>query len=105
MRNKLNIIKASDPRFNELLENNQVILGNNPIETILRTRQPMPNIKLVREKTGLTQAEFAARLFISLKTLEKWEKGKCRLNGPTIMLLRILNGFVAQRFEMQSAPN
>ncbi|RLZ10409.1 hypothetical protein EAH57_04915 [Acinetobacter sp. 2JN-4] len=61
------------------------------METILRTRQPTPNIKLVREKTGVTQAEFAARLFISLKTLEKWEKGKCQLNGPTTMLLHILN--------------
>jgi putative transcriptional regulator len=34
----------------------------------------LPDIKEVLEKTGLTQAEFAARLHISVRTLQNWNK-------------------------------
>ena len=38
------------------------------------TELELPDIKEVREKTGLTQAEFAARLHISARTLQNWEQ-------------------------------
>lgn len=37
------------------------------------TELELPDIKEVREKTGLTQAELNARLHISARTLQNWE--------------------------------
>lgn len=48
-------------------------------------------IKEVREKTGLTQAEFAARLHISARTLQNWEQGRRYPTGPAATLIRILD--------------
>ncbi|WP_158651083.1 helix-turn-helix domain-containing protein, partial [Acinetobacter indicus] len=45
----------------------------------------------VREKTGLTQAEFAARLHISARTLQNWEQGRRYPTGPAATLIRILD--------------
>ena len=42
------------------------------------TELELPDIKEVREKTGLTQAEFAARLHISARTLQNWLKNSPR---------------------------
>jgi len=51
----------------------------------------LPDIKEVREKTGLTQAEFAARLHISARTLQNWEQGRRYPTDPTATLIRILD--------------
>ena len=51
----------------------------------------LPDIKQVREKTGLTQAEFAARLHISARTLQNWEQGRRYPTGPAATLIRILD--------------
>lgn len=37
------------------------------------TELELPDIKEVREKIGLTHAEFAARLHISARTLQNWK--------------------------------
>lgn len=42
----------------------------------IHTELELPDIKEVREKTGLTQAKFAARLHISARTLQNWEQGR-----------------------------
>ena len=49
------------------------------------------DIKEVLEKTGLTQAEFAARLHISARTLQNWEQGRRYPTGPAATLIRILD--------------
>lgn len=36
------------------------------------------DVKAVRQRTGLTQAEFAAKFAISLGTLRHWERGEQR---------------------------
>ncbi|MBQ2990073.1 MAG: helix-turn-helix domain-containing protein [Clostridia bacterium] len=46
-------------------------------------------IRELREKTGLTQAELAEKLYISDKTVSKWENGK---GYPDISLLEPLAG-------------
>ncbi len=51
----------------------------------------LPNIKEVREKTGLSQVEFAARLHISPRTLQNWEQGRRYPTGPAATLIRILD--------------
>ena len=43
----------------------------------------------IRRKLGLTQAEFADMLCVSLGTLRNWEQGRTYPEGAAIALLRI----------------
>jgi len=73
------------------------------------------NVKDVREKTGLTQTQFAATFGISLGTLRHWERGDRKPHGPALvllnaannapdMLLRILSGRSAGSRTFEAAP-
>jgi putative transcriptional regulator len=44
----------------------------------------------IRERTGLTQREFAAMIGVSSKTLENWEQGRRQPTGPACVLLAVL---------------
>ena len=46
-------------------------------------------VKNVREKLGLTQAQFAKMICISLGTLRNWEQGRTYPEGAAIALLRV----------------
>jgi putative transcriptional regulator len=50
-------------------------------------RPAQVNVKEVREKTGLTQEQFAATFGISLGTLRHWERGDRKPHGPALVLL------------------
>ena len=43
----------------------------------------------LRAFVGLTQKQFAAALGISVRTLQGWEQGRRRPEGPSLALLRI----------------
>lgn len=43
----------------------------------------------LRAFVGLTQAQFASALGISIRTLQGWEQGRRRPEGPSLALLRI----------------
>jgi putative transcriptional regulator len=45
----------------------------------------------VRNRTGLTQAAFAARIGVPLDTVRNWEQGKRAPAGPARALLRVLD--------------
>ncbi len=47
------------------------------------------DVKLIREKIGLSQQEFANLICISKRTLEGWEQGHRKLTGPVRALLTI----------------
>lgn len=47
------------------------------------------DIVLLRHFIGLTQAQFAQAMGISVHTLRNWEQGRRRPEGPAIGLLRI----------------
>ena len=49
------------------------------------------DVKAVREKTGLTQLEFANRFAISPGTLRHWERGDRRPRGTALILLHIID--------------
>ena len=49
-----------------------------------------PNVKAVREKTGLSQGDFARLLCVSIKTLQNWEQCRRHPTGPASALLRIV---------------
>ena len=48
------------------------------------------DVKAVRQRTGLTQAEFAAKFAISLGTLLHWERGDRRPRGTALVLLSVI---------------
>lgn len=47
------------------------------------------DIAALRGFVGLTQAEFARAIGISVHTLRNWEQGRRRPEGPAVALLRI----------------
>ncbi|NQV84047.1 MAG: helix-turn-helix domain-containing protein [Rhodospirillales bacterium] len=49
------------------------------------------DVKAVREKTGLSQAKFAAVFLIPVGTLRGWEQGRRKPEGPAIALLQIID--------------
>ena len=55
-----------------------------------RTTEVAPNeVTLARQGTGLSQAEFAAALSISKRTLREWEQGRRSPSGAAQALIRI----------------
>ncbi len=50
---------------------------------------PPTGVRLVRARMGLSQAEFAARLNISVRTLQEWEQGSRNPSGAAVALLDI----------------
>lgn len=49
-----------------------------------------PNFKGVRERTGLSQSEFARVMRFSVRTLQNWEQERCVPTGPAAALLKIV---------------
>jgi len=49
------------------------------------------NVRTVREKTGLSQSEFARLLRVSPKTLQNWEQHRRTPSGPAAALLTLVN--------------
>ena len=47
-------------------------------------------VRAIREKTNLSQAEFARLIGVSIKTLQNWEQDRRRPTGPAAALLRII---------------
>ena len=43
---------------------------------------PDPNVKAIRETTGLSQSQFALMIGVKLKTLQNWEQKRVRPAGP-----------------------
>ena len=55
-----------------------------------RTTSVTPNqVAAARQKTGLSQAQFAQVLHISSRTLQEWEQGRRQPSGAAQALIRI----------------
>ncbi|TRZ44939.1 helix-turn-helix domain-containing protein [bacterium] len=50
-----------------------------------------PDVKHVREKTGLSQSAFAAMIGVKVKTLQNWEQHRRRPTGAAAALLTIFD--------------
>lgn len=59
-------------------------------------------IKDIRRKLTLTQAEFANLTNVSVKTIERWEGSQKEITGPIVTLLKILKEYpeLANRLEV-----
>ena len=75
---------------------------------IRRTIKPVDtfnndDIKLIRQRTGLSQVMFAGSLGVSPKTVEAWENGRNKPEGASRRLLEIVRddpGFI-KRFQAE----
>ena len=51
---------------------------------------PDPDVKAIRERTGLSQTRFAYLIGVKPKTLQNWEQHRVRPAGPARALLKIV---------------
>ena len=79
--------------FNELLasvqEMDEIVQGKKAAARV--TKFPEREAKIIREKIGLSQNQFAMLIGVSKRTLENWEQGRRHPTGPAKVLLRILD--------------
>jgi putative transcriptional regulator len=47
-------------------------------------------VRVIRERTTLSQSEFAQLIGVSVKTLQNWEQERRRPTGPAAVLLSII---------------
>jgi len=60
------------------------------VEGVRTTQVEAPDTAQVRQSMGLSQAQFAVLLGISVRTLQNWEQGRRRPRGPAAQLLRVV---------------
>ncbi len=51
---------------------------------------PVPNVKAIRQKLGLSQAAFARQFGFSVRTVQQWEQGRAVPDRPARILLRVI---------------
>lgn len=52
---------------------------------------PVSEVGQVRQKTGLSQSQFAKSLGISVNTLKSWEQGQRKPSGAAATLMKLLD--------------
>ena len=60
--------------------------------------RPFPgpvNVKAIRTKSGLSQAEFAKRYGFNVRTLQDWESSRAQPPGPVRAYLTVIDRFPA----------
>lgn len=78
--------------FNELVQSLKEAkeIANEKAPAARRTIIALPDVKEVREQTGLSQQEFAQLMRVSVKTLQNWEQHRRNPTGPASALLKIV---------------
>ncbi len=51
---------------------------------------PLPDVRAIRARLGLSQAEFARRFGFSVRTVQQWEQGRAVPDRPARILLRVI---------------
>lgn len=59
------------------------------------------DLKVLRKKLSLTQAELAQLVNVSVKTIERWETSDKPISGPIVTLASILNNYPHLKEELQ----
>jgi putative transcriptional regulator len=53
------------------------------------TEFPAMDVKAIRQQLGKSQSEFARMIGVSVATLQNWEQGRRRPEGPARALLKV----------------
>lgn len=83
----------NDQQFDELLNSLRDMGCHMRGETVagLRVQEfPEPDVRAIRERTGLSQRRFAYLIGVKPKTLQNWEQQRVRPAGPARALLKIV---------------
>ncbi len=64
--------------------------GENDNVRVNLVRVPEVDIRAIRAKMGLSQAQFATRFGFPPATLRNWEQGRSRPDAPTRVLLAVI---------------
>lgn len=64
--------------------------GENDNVNVTLVRAPEVDVREVRTKMGLSQAQFAAKFGFPPATLRNWEQGRSRPDAPTRVLLAVI---------------
>lgn len=79
-------------RFNELLQSvrdgGAILRGEMKPSRV--TTINVNRVRTIRERTSLSQSEFAQLIGVSVKTLQNWEQDRRKPTGPAEALLRII---------------
>jgi putative transcriptional regulator len=51
---------------------------------------PIPDVKAIRNRLGLSQSAFAGRFGFSVRTVQQWEQGRAVPDRPARILLRLI---------------
>ncbi len=83
----------NDKQFEELLRSVHDMgrhMRGEVVEGVRIREFPEPDVKAIRERTGLSQTRFAYLIGVKPKTLQNWEQKRVRPTGPARALLRIV---------------
>ena len=81
--------------FDELVasvrEGGQILRGERtPSRRYILKAVDAPGVRAIRERTRLSQSEFAHLIGVSVKTLQNWEQDRRTPTGPAAALLRLI---------------
>lgn len=83
----------NDTQFEELLASvkdmGKHMRGEKVAGAVVR-EFPEPDVKAIRERTGMSQTRFAFLIGVKPKTLQNWEQHRVRPAGPARALLKIV---------------
>jgi DNA-binding transcriptional regulator YiaG len=54
-------------------------------------RMTAAELRKIRERMGVTQAEMAAKLGVDQRTLRRWELAEVSIPGPAVILTKLLS--------------
>jgi putative transcriptional regulator len=85
-KRELEKLEAERDVWQEVLDGVKEIKAGGGRRTLV---EPISEVVRVRMKSGLSQAQFAALLGVSKRTLEQWEQGRREPSGAAQKLIRI----------------
>lgn len=61
-----------------------------PVAGLRLREMPLAQVRAIRSRTGLSQADFSRQIGVSVATLRNWEQGRRAPEGPARVLLAML---------------
>jgi putative transcriptional regulator len=79
--------------FDDLLQSlkeAKTLARGQKVRAVRQMALPATDVQAVRERTGLSQSEFARLMRVSTRTLQNWEQHRRQPTGPAAALLTMV---------------